>query len=89
MIVFDEEREYLAEFAYIQAEKQQEEEWQWTEEQIKFDSKRKPAEIRVKFFCEILGKHLCCFSTKKPSEIITIIICHPAAVNAGISCVTK
>ncbi len=49
MIVFDEEREYLAEFAYIQAEKREEEEWQWMEEQIKFDSKRKPAEIKVRF----------------------------------------
>jgi hypothetical protein len=49
MIVFDEEREFLAEFAYIQAQKQEEEEWQWMQEQIKFDSKRKPAGIKVRF----------------------------------------
>ncbi len=49
MIVFDEEREFLADFAYIKAQKEEEEEWEWMEEQIKYDKKRKPAQIKVKF----------------------------------------
>ncbi len=60
MIVFDYEREYLADFAYIQAERekqQEEEEWLWVVEQQKYDKSRKPAAIKVKFNEQLTISH--------------------------------